>query len=1046
MMGASMNRVISMTSLARLAAGTAALAVLASAAPLRAQTGCALFDGTLPEACAHADAGTVVARPAAPNTEGTVLTDLGPLGFSISVEDGAPGQGARRTLAGAPAAADPARASDRVFDGLGLRLTRDALGARTVLNVVTADLRRSYAAGETVAFRASSNYPAFITRATVRIVDADTGRHLAEVPIEPNGQGTWPMTADAPPRMAYTLRVYDAAGRYDETAPLPLDRTATPLAGARLDGPVTAAGEAEDRTARRRIPVRGAAVTLSGEDLPAFARVRMMGEEVAPDLRRRFVLQRILPPGDHAVEVAVDGRRETRIVTVPQREVFATGIADVTLGYDLQAREGYQLGRIAGFADGVLANGTRIIASVDTREGELRDILSNFGRKFPDQVLRQIEDRDVWVTTGDDSRAENLAPTSGRLFLRAERDGSHVMWGDFTPTEDLSRVVRSDRTLYGLSGTWRSPATTATGEARGRVSAYVSQPDSLAQRDVFRGTGGSAYFLSRRDIEAGTETLIVETRDADTGRIVTSRRLVEGRDYRIDYVQGVVILSAPLAPSAQGGGLVTGQPLGDLQVNLVAQYEYVPTTGDVDGTSAGARGEVWLTDSLRLGASAATERTGLADNRLMAVDLLLRQTAGTYLSFELAQSEGPGFGQRLSLTGGLDLDPAAPDPGVAGTRARGLRVEGRLDLDERGGRGYVLGWYDDRDAGFSSPDYALSTGREIAGIEGRVGVAPAVDLTFGAESLREDGGRRVEDARIGFDAAIAPRLSLAGEVAWTDRTSPGSAVPRDNGSRTDAALKLTWTRDEDLSVHVFGQQTLDRSGGLGRNDRIGIGAEGRLTDRLRFAAEVSDGSLGAAGMAELTYSPDDRSTYSFGYRLDPERMRDGTASGTDGGTFVLGAQSRVNDRWSYSAENTYSALGSQPSLTSAYGVSYTPSDAWRYDAGFVFGTTVESDGTEVERRGLSFGLRYSASDALTASVRTEYRREEGNNPARLTDRTTWLLATGVEARTSEDWRILGSLDAVWSDADGDSFRDGRYVEARLGYAYRPPRTIARTRW
>jgi hypothetical protein len=992
----------------------------------------------LPPACAHADAGTVVRRPAAPNTEGTVLTDLGDLGFSISVEDGPPGRGTQRTLAGAPAASDPVREANRVFDRLGLRLTRDALGARTVLNVVTADLRRSYVAGDVVPFRASSNYPAFIARGEVLILDADSGRPVTALPIAPNGQADWAVPEDAPARMSYTLRVYDAAGRYDETAPLPLERTTTRLDAARSDGPVTAAGEAEDRTLRRRIPVRGAAVTVSGEDVPAFARITVRGEEVIPDPSRRFVIQRILPPGDHEVDAIVDGRRETRVVTVPTREIFATGIADFTLGYDLQSRESYRLGRISGFADGVLANGTRITASVDTREGELRDLFSNFGRKFPDQVLRQIEDRDVWVTTGDDSRTENLAPTSGRFFLRAERDGSHLMWGDFRPDADLSRVVRTDRTLYGLSGTYRTPATTATGEARARISVYASQPDTLAQRDVFRGTGGSAYFLSRRDIEAGSETLIVETRGADTGRVVSSRRLVEGRDYRIDYVQGVVILTAPLAPTAPGGGLVSDQPLGDLVVNLVAQYEYVPTTGNVDGISAGARGEVWLTDSLRLGASGVTEQSGPADNTLQAMDLLWQRSPGTYLSFELAESEGPGFGQRLSLNGGLDLDPSTPDPGVAGTRARGLRVEGRVDLAEFGLRGHISGWYDDREAGFSSPDYAISTGREIAGIDGRVGIGPATDLTFGAERLREEGGRRTEDARLGFDTVVSPLLSVAGEIARTDRRTPGGTVARDNGSRTDAALRLTWSRDADLSVYVFGQQTLERSGGLGRNDRLGVGAEGQLTDRLRFAFEVSDGSLGTAGLATLSYSPDDRTTYNFGYRLDPDRRQDvGTVRGQDNGTFVLGAQSRVNDRWSYTAENTYSAFGSQPSLTTTYGVSYTPSDVWRYDAGLIYGVTVEPDATEVERSGLSFGLRYTSAEAFTASLRAEYRRETSNNPTRLNDRTTYLLAAGVEARTSDDWRAIGNVDAVWSDADGNSFRDGRYVEARLGYAYRP---------
>ena len=35
------------------------------------------------------------------------------------------------------------------------------------------------------------------------------------------------------------------------------------------------------------------------------------------------------------------------------------------------------------------------------------------------------------------------------------------------------------------------------------------------QRDVFRGTGGSVYFLRRQDISIGSETVTIELRDAD---------------------------------------------------------------------------------------------------------------------------------------------------------------------------------------------------------------------------------------------------------------------------------------------------------------------------------------------------------------------------------------------------------------------------------------------------------------------------------------------------------------------------------------------------
>jgi hypothetical protein len=1020
--------------LIRLMATASGLALLASAAAADRQ-GCALVNGVLPQGCIQANDGQVVRREVGANTEDDAASDLGDLGFSISIDPVQP-QGPRQTIAGDTLTQGDTRDVDRIFERLGVQLSYDGLGAKPRLNVSTEDLRRSYAAGETVTFRASSNYPAWIARAEVRIRDAEG--QVTTLPVDPNGTADWVMPATGAGKMAYTLRVYDAAGRYDETMVLPLDRSADRFADPALDGPIVAAGEAEDRTARRTIPVRGGAITVTGLDVPPGTRITVMGEPVILDVRRGFIVQRILPPGDHGVQIDVGGQSQTRDVTIPKREVFATGIVDITLGRDFATDETWRRGRIAGFAQGVLADGTRFTASVDTQEDELRDLFRDFGRKTPNNVLKGIEGEDVWVTTGDDSRSEDLAPTSGKLFLRVEKNGSHLVWGDFKPTEDLGNLVRSDRTLYGLQGTWRSTATMPNGEARARFSGYASQPDTLVQRDIFRGTGGSSYFLSRRDIESGSETLIIQVRDPVSGRVVSATRLVEGRDYRIDYLQGVVILTAPLSPSSGGGGLVTDRPLGSYDVNLVAQYEYVPTTGDVDGIAAGGRGEVWLTDQLRFGVSAAREGSGLADSTMTGADILWQRSEGTWARFDVAESEGPGFGSTLSLNGGLEIDPLVPSPGSAGNPALGFRAEGRVDLADFGGTGFVSAYFDDREAGFTSPDLDIALAQTTWGIAGEVGVTDRLKLTFGADSFEDAADKVKRDGRIGLAYDISDAWNIAVEAASTDRTTPGSSLAEDNGTRTDLGAKLTWKRDEDLSLWLFGQSTLRQAGGLGRNDRLGVGVSSRLGEALTFTGELSDGTLGTAGKAELAWSPNAGSTYTLGYRLDPTRMADSnTVTGPDRGTLVLGAQTRINDRWQYSAEHSYSAFGSEPALQAAYGVNYTPSDTWSYAFGVLVGDNTESDGTEVSRRGLSFGVKYSGGEDSSAAFRTEYRTEDSTNPARVQDRQTLLLSGAFERKTSENWRLVGTLDAVLSEADTDNLRDGRYVEAKLGYAYRP---------
>lgn len=995
--------------------------------------GCALIQGELPGDCAHDNAGTVVSRELPANARHEPAGDLGPLGFSISIE-ATPAE-PRRTVAGAAPAPDRLREMDQDLDRLGLRVSVDGLGARPILNVATADLRSSYGPGQAVVFRTSSNYPGWIARAQVIVIDPDRPGHpLAVLPASPNGLTEWRMPAEGPEEMTYVLRVEDREGRRDETVPLPLRRASAVLDGADLTGPIIAPGEGEDRTARRGIPVHGAVVTVSGEDLPAGARLTVLGEPAIPDAGGRFVLQRILPPGEHDLHIAMGDQAQTRHVTVPQREMFATGIAEITLGRDQVSDETWRYGRVAGFVQGVLADGTKVTASVDTRDTELRDMFRHVTRRFPDQVLRQIEDRDVWVTTGDDSTVENLAPTSGRLFVRLENDQSYAMWGDFRPEGDLDRMVRSDRTLYGASAGWRSAETAADGSPRHKIGAYAASTDRLSQRDVFRGTGGSAYFLSHRDIEAGTETLLVEIRDRVSNTIVSSRRLVEGRDYRIDYVQGVVILNGPLSPSAGGPGLVSDSALGDQLVNLVAQYDYVPANGADSSDSYGARAESWVTPRLRFGATLAQEGAGGADNRLGGADLLWKRSEDSWFSAELAESEGPGLGQALSLTGGLDLDPASPTAGVKGLRARGMHVEGRLDLAEIGGAGHVTAFWDRRDEGFVSPDWNVTVGQRSGGLDGRVEIGGATALTFGATRFRDDAGKRDDRERIGIDHWLSGAWQVEAEIARRDLANPTALVQGENGKSTDAALRLTWHRDEDLSAWVFGQANLSRSGDVLRDDRVGIGAEAAVTDRLSALSEVSDGTQGVAGRLELAWAKDAATTYTLGWREDPTQI-DNLASGERRG-LTFGAQRQVNDRWAYTTETIRSGVTSRRSLASSYGVSYTPDERWRHDVGVVTGRTLEQDGSRMRRTGLSLGTQFSNGEDQAASLRGEWRRERSDDALQPIRRKTWMVTGDFTYRTNDDWRLVGELDTVISTGE-DDLRDGRYIEAMLGYAYRP---------
>lgn len=1026
--------------LARLAVTTALVALLPVIAHGQVMQDCTLVDGAMPGDCTHAAAGTVVEMPVGANTEAdTAAGDLGPYGFSISI-DAAPADAANRTtLAGNAQGQGADRLVDRVLSEAGVQVTYDGMSVRPRLAIATEDMKASYPAGSAVPFRASSNYPAWIAKAEVRVTEAGRpNRIVAVIPVQPNGTTTWTMPADGAAELAYTLRVYDRAGRYDETTRQALSRSMLAYPTEALASANIAAGEGDDMTAKRSIPVQGGAVTVSG-NTHSQAGVTIMGERAITDGSGRFVMQRILPPGVHDIRVGL-GNGVSRRVDIPQQEWFYIGLADLTIGRQADG-ETYTLGRLAGYAKGHTASGWMVTGALDTGEGELKDLLRDLDAKNVGRTLDRIKSEDVYPTFGDDSVMVEDAPTSGKLYLKVEKDRSSVTWGDFKVAEGASRLIRSDRTLYGLLLLHESLEQTSQGEARVKLAAYGAQPDRLVQRDVLRGTGGSAYFLKRQDILYGTETIMVQYRDPVSGNVVQTQTLVAGDDYEIDYFQGVILLKRPLSATVSDGGVVTDRPLGDMDANLVAQYEYVPTTGSVDGISAGARAEAWVSDTIRIGASAAKETSGLADNQIAGADVLIRQSKETYLSFDYAQSEGPGFGSALSFNGGLDINPGTTDPatsaGVVGMPADAYRIEAAANLAEvSGGRltGDVLAFYDKKEAGFVSSDYDIATTQTSYGLQGNVGLSARTKLTFGYEDFTDAAGKHRMDGKLGLAFALNDIWSAEVGLASTDRTDPTAAADK-VGSRTDLGAKLIWTRDDDLKAWVFGQGTVTRKGGLPENNRLGFGVAARLSDRVTAEAELSDGSLGRAGKAGLRWDNGAGTNYRIGYTLDPTRDLGASVAGEDGGVWVVGADSRVNDSVTYRAENTYDLFGDRKSLTTAFGVRYTPSNVWTYDANLEFGDLEDGTGNTISRKAIGAGVAYAEGEVSRAGLKAEYRTETSTDGSY--DRDTWLVSSYAAYKANDDWRLVFDLDALVSNSDQASVRDGRFIEGNIGFAYRP---------
>ena len=977
--------------------------------------------------------------------------------FSISVDG--------QHVAGTPGTPDKARKTDKALEAADIQVKYDGLNAKPFLNAATTASRRSFAVGEVVEFLASSNYPAYIARQEIRIFA--TGKHAPAAPIAvvKVGKGdlaNWTMPEASATQgfsdFVYVLRAYDAKGRFDETRPLSLVRTSS-LATAPVAEEPAAPGFGDDNTAFRNIQVDGGAVTVAGRDIPPGASVEVLGEQIPVDGQGRFVVQRILPIGDHDVDVALKGGKNgslsfDRSINIPSSEWFYVGLADLTLGSQSGSKhiedvapgeyDGvYDKGRLAFYLKGKIKGSWLLTAAADTGDGSVENMLKGLDEKNPQSFLKRINPEDYYPVYGDDSVAIEDAPTSGKFYVCVERGDSRVVWGNFKTDIRGTEFLRNDRALYGANVVLKTDKMVPSGERSGEVHGYAAQPGTLPQRDVFRGTGGSAYFLTHQDVTTGSETLYVEVRNPVTGRVVDRKTLVYGRDYSIDYVQGIILLNEPLASTVDSGTLVRDGALGGNDQYLVAAYEFVPTAGDVNGYVYGGRAQQWLGDHVRLGVTGALEKTGEADQKLGGADVQLYNSEKTYLEGEVAVSEGPGFGFSESINGGLTVT----NPGIVGSSgdpAMAYRVLGRLDPGDiiPGAKGDLEASYAYKQAGFSTLDEQVTEDRQEYGLKGDLELSQRVTLNFYGDRLVSGGDVTQNQAGADLTYQLAKDLLVSAGIQQLDVDNPDNNT---NGTRTDSALKLTRILSETSSVYAFGQATLARTGNVELNNRGGVGGTRQFTDTIDGSAEVSYGDGGIGGRALVSYQPVAADRYYIGYALDPGNyVANDLLSGNqvdDLGGIIAGVKHGFSERLSVYAEDKYNFWSNQPSLTQVYGVTYTPTPEWKLggaiESGKVWGDTADLgfDSSHFNRNAVSATAVYNPTDKMTASVKGEVRFDDGS-ASNGGNQTAYYLAARLSNALNENWRVLAALDAVVSDAT-DSSIGGNYVQGSVGYAYRP---------
>jgi len=991
---------------------------------------------------------------------------------------------------------DVQRCTDVALDNASIQFHFDNLESRPRLSVAADPVAIPVSqvvdglVAPVVHFRMYDNYSSFIERAQIRIFEQQ--QSLQDVPLEiiavdDAGLAEWQPAAETlagPAReLKYVLRAYDAKGHYDETNARPLWLYREPSPGDVVtsdpNAPDTAAVSAPPREllaaygeadqARHQIPLNGGTVKVQGGGIPAGHTVWVAGRQVPVDPQGNFVAEEILPAGTHTVEVAVlddagNGSLYLRDLEFKRSDLFYVGVADLTLSgnstsgpaEDLQGENAPQPfdssvdGRLAFFVNGKISENWRLTASADTREGPVEDLFSNFLDKSPGSLFRRIDPDNHYPTFGDDGVVEEMAPTLGKFYFKANRGENYGMWGNFNVGYLGNELAHVDRGLYGANAHYGSEATTSFGERRIGADGFAAEPGTMSSYEEFRGTGGSVYFLRHQDILTGSERVRIEIRDKDSGIVTGVVNLRPYVDYDIDYLQGRVLLTEPLSSTADDNLLVRSSGLSGDEAYLVTRYEYTPGFDELDALAVGGQGHYWIGDHVRLGLTGNSNEEGDADSTLGAADLTLRASSNTWFKVQAGRSEGLVSNTLRSTDGGFGFQ-GPDDLSFTDADAGAYRADLSVGLGDyfTGHDGRFTFYVQNLDAGYSAPGQATIKDTETIGGTFRMPVTSRLSLGLkGDQRIETDGlETRALEGDVGFKLTDKWSLSTGVRNDLREDHSPVGSVPltQEQGERTDAVVQMKFDTGASWAAYGFAQDTVASSDGREDNGRIGAGGSYRPTNRFKIDGEVSDGDLGAGGRLGTTFLYSDRTSLYVNYALENERTDNGLR--TRRGNLVSGVKQRLSDNSSVYLEERYQDGTSLTGLTHATGVNLVARERWNLGASGEFGTLHDSlSGAETDRTAAGIRLGYGV-DAMQFSSAIEYRNDEAEQSdtttVTVTERTSWLFRNTFRFTLTPDWRVVGKLNHSFSDSSlGERF-DGGYTEGVIGYAYRP---VDNDRW
>ena len=838
--------------------------------------------------------------------------------------------------------------------------------------------------------------------------------------------------------LEYNLRVYDEKGTYDETSYRRLFVDSLTPKVKEQDSNIV---ENQNSISKSNILVFDSKVRILGSELGNAKSVKVDGQK-ATVTNGKFVIEKHLAGGDYTYDVEVelangDIIQKTLQVEVPKSHTMAVGIADLVIGknrisgdtsgfggeyhYDEST---YKDGRLAFYLKSRFSNDAMITAQLDTEEKDIKNLFTNITRRDRETEVEKIDNEDLYLTYGDGSTIYRDVDTKGRMYLKGEYHRNNILWGNYDTGFTGTKYSEYNRSLYGAALELGSDKVTKFGDVQAYLKAFGSTPDTLSSRNEFEGTGGSLYYLKNTDVVKGSEKIEIQLLDNLTGRVSNTKVLQEGVDYEIDYYQGRIILTKPLQSYMDTLGvtsLITGGISNNSKTKLVVDYEYVSDGFETNNINHGVRGKVWLGNNVGVGGTYIKEPgdSSNLDYTLVGGDITLKASEGTFLKAEYAETEGSVSGSKFtSIDGGLNFVKEA----TSGINSKGSAYElsGRLNLrDISNQRGYIQGWYDKTEDGYSIGSQSIGDNKEY-GIKTELNFTSTDVLGY----MTKEKSDTDENSKYGLRVSqkLGDKFKASVEGRYEDISLVGNGVT--------VAGELEYSITNATRIYVQAEDVVSGDEAY-KDERVSVGRLGldtRLTDKISLRTEIRrefDDNQRTEGEVRLDAALSQNHDIYLGYILSKDR------SDKFGNDITFGQKYRLNDKLSIYQENKFintKDLGQ--GLEQLYGLDYDVSKKFRM--GLSYGSGKIDKDSEVKRDSVSLYGRYDEK-GTTFSSKLEYRRDKESNYQvdQITTVNKLSVALGKETTLSSKLNYSRTKDKISDD------NEARFMEAGIGLAYRP---------